>query len=116
MLKTQIRPTLVSSDDSVWKNETGFATQLLVDVQVLFACMRVSELGGSGSSSSSSSSNAPLSNKERQHFKLIRGGLPMSSRMALALRSSCSFRNGLAIKQQQQEQQQQTTHSDTFCK
>jgi hypothetical protein len=90
MLKNQIRPTLVSSDDSIWKNETGFATQLLVDMQVLFACVRVSELGGSQC--------APLTNKERQHFKLVRSSLPMSSRMALAIRSSCSFRNSLAIK------------------
>jgi hypothetical protein len=63
---------------------TGFSTQLLVDFQVLFACVAVAD--------SQSSVGQPLNNEIKKVFKLLHACGGMSSRILLCIRRSNVFK------------------------
>jgi hypothetical protein len=79
--------TLESADASIWDNKTGFSTQLIVDFQMIFACLRISQSDGNA--------DQPLTNDLRKVFKMLRGSQSLSTRVTLAIRSSNEFRTGL---------------------
>jgi hypothetical protein len=63
---------------------TGFSTQVLIDFQVLFACVTVAD--------SQSSVGPPLKNETKKVFKLLCACGGMSWRILLCVRSSNVFK------------------------
>ncbi len=75
--------SLTPLKDGIFENGTGFAMQVLVDLQKVLCCLQITQLESQG---------IELTNSHRLYFKEASGTTDYSSRVALALRQSSAWK------------------------